>query len=94
MDTYAEEVAEGVKALLGGPFATKEVVVKYVSDHLRSEYERGKKHGADDRKMIERQNQLQGREINRLKGEIGQLKLELFKKSRSESNKVKPAASG
>jgi hypothetical protein len=52
-------------------------VVTFCAEHKRlmeDEYERGKQHGADDRKMIERQNQAQGREISRLKGEIAQLK--------------------
>lgn len=44
----------------------------------RYEYERGKLHGSDDRKMIERQNQAQGREIASLKTEISQLKMKLY----------------
>ncbi len=47
-------------------------------DALASEYERGKQHGLDDRKMIERQNQAQGREITALKIEISQLKMQLY----------------
>ena len=47
---------------------------------LAMEYERGKRHGSDDRKMIERQNQAQGREIAQLKGEISRLKFQLHQK--------------
>ncbi len=47
---------------------------------LALEYERGKQHGADDRKMIERQNQAQEREIYRLKGEIAKLMRDLYTK--------------
>jgi hypothetical protein len=44
---------------------------------LALEYERGKLHGSDDRRMIEQQNRVQGQEIDRLKGEIAKLKREL-----------------
>ncbi len=47
-------------------------------DALAAEYERGKKHGLDDRKMIERHNQEQGREITALKIEVSQLKMQLY----------------
>lgn len=46
---------------------------------LDDEYERGKRHGADDRRMIERRNQEQGREILALKAELAQLKMKLHK---------------
>lgn len=46
---------------------------------LMLEYERGKMHGRDDRKMIEQQNQAQGREILALKTEIAKLKMQLHK---------------
>lgn len=42
---------------------------------LSDEYARGKKHGADYRRMIEKQNQAQSREIAALKTEIGKLKM-------------------
>jgi hypothetical protein len=45
---------------------------------LALEYERGKLHGSDDRRMIEQQNRVQGQEIDRLKGEIAKLKRELY----------------
>jgi hypothetical protein len=44
---------------------------------LALEYERGKLHGSDDRRMIEQQNRAQGQEIDRLKGELAKLKREL-----------------
>ncbi len=47
-------------------------------DALAAEYERGKRHGLDDRKMIERHNQEQGREITALKIEVSQLKMQLY----------------
>jgi hypothetical protein len=47
---------------------------------LALEYERGKQHGADDRKMIEQQNRTQAREIDRLKGEIAKLKRDIYAK--------------
>jgi hypothetical protein len=46
-------------------------------DALALEYERGKLHGSDDRRMIEQQNRVQGQEIDRLKGEIAKLKRDL-----------------
>lgn len=47
-------------------------------DALECEYERGKRHGDDDRKLIEQQNRVQAREIDRLKGELGRLKKEAW----------------
>lgn len=44
---------------------------------LALEYERGKGHGRDDRRMIEQRNQEQGREIAALKTEISKLKMRL-----------------
>lgn len=41
---------------------------------LMLEYERGKQHGADDRKLMEQQNRAQSREIDRLRGELARLK--------------------
>jgi hypothetical protein len=46
------------------------------------EYERGKLHGACDRRMIERQNQALGREIQQLKTELAKLKVEMHKNQR------------
>ncbi len=48
-------------------------VVTFCAEHKRlmeDEYERGKQHGLDDRRMIERRNQEQGREINALKSTL------------------------
>ena len=57
-------------------------VVTFCAEHKRlmeDEYERGKQHGLDDRRMIERRNQEQGREIAALKGEIAKLKMRLHR---------------
>lgn len=54
-----------------------------IDAELAAEYERGKRHGADDRKMIELQNQKQGREIDRLNSDIAKLRKELFLSTRS-----------
>lgn len=43
---------------------------------LQDEYERGKMHGDDDRKLIEQQNREQGREIDRFKGRLAQSAIE------------------
>lgn len=52
---------------------------------IRDEYERGKMHGADDRRSIEQHNREQAREIDRLKREIGEWKREAYSRSTSTS---------
>lgn len=42
---------------------------------LADEYERGKRHGADDRRMIERRTQEVARENAALRSEVGRLKM-------------------
>jgi hypothetical protein len=57
-------------------------IVSFCGEHkslMMDEYERGKRHGAADRKMIERQNQALSREIQQLKTELAKLKLEMHK---------------
>lgn len=49
-----------------------------IDKELATEYQRGKQHGSDDRKMIEAHNQAQGREIYRLRGEIARLRRDAF----------------
>lgn len=44
------------------------------------EYERGKMHGAEDRKMIEKQNQKMEREVDRMRHEMNRVSRELGKR--------------
>lgn len=50
-------------------------IVELAAD-LQDEYERGKMHGDDDRKLIEQQNREQAREIDRLKNELSKMKVD------------------
>ncbi len=59
---------------------------------LNLEYERGKRHGADDLRMSQRHCQSQGREINDLKSEIGKLRMENFKLRRKLDQAGLPTA--
>jgi hypothetical protein len=76
-----EPLTEGQKivaAYEGDAHADPHELAQSVDVALALEYERGKQHGADDRRMIERRNQEQGREVSALKSEIAQLKLRLY----------------
>lgn len=77
---WADQAADEMMARVNGSEELLEALRHDLAAALRSEYERGKQHGADDRKMIEQQNRMQDREIYRLKGEIAKLKRDIYAK--------------
>jgi hypothetical protein len=75
-DAAREVVADwmGANGFATGHGDTLADLLSELKLQISEEYERGKRHGADDRKMIEQRNKAQGREIDLLKGEIAKLK--------------------